>query len=351
VNKNRPLLEDFTDADTKTSAARLGDQEYMLKTVKNHGHTIALLCGGSDLGALYAAYRFAEHLGVRFYLHVDVIPDARTKWRIPDIDEIRRPLFALRGIQPFHNFPEGPDWRIIRKINCAGRAVGDYEADPSIALQGYDRPRDMPVRDFYADWALRQFGEEVAKALARLFERLDGSSAVKSIGQRQANLPRPSDWRKGPGGVFTDPRSWDDVRKDYDFISEMERLRQKVRGAGNLERFDYWLNQFRYLRAVGKFCCTLHRFNEAMQRVRDAQNPETRKKLAVEIALPIRREQMDELRKIHKYLLNSISTTGGLGTVTNWQQHNIPMLIEKPGVELAALLGEDLPVDAQPPKA
>ncbi|NOY61018.1 MAG: hypothetical protein GXO75_19075, partial [Calditrichaeota bacterium] len=60
--------------------------------------------------------------------------------------------------------------------------------------------------------------------------------------------------------------------------------------------------------------------------------------------------QMTELREIYKYLLNSISTTGGMGTVANWQQHNIPMLIEKPGKELAAILGEDLPVDTQPSK-
>ena len=26
------------------------------------------------------------------------------------MDEIGRPLFDRRGIQPFHDFPEGPDW-------------------------------------------------------------------------------------------------------------------------------------------------------------------------------------------------------------------------------------------------
>ena len=240
--------------------------------------------------------------------------------------------------------------QIVRKINCAGRAVGDYEADPSIALQGYDRPRDLPVADFYADWALAQFGKEVAKPMARLFVRLDGSSAVKSIGQREANLPRPSDWRKGPGGIFPDSRPWDEVRREYDFVDEMQRLRPKVRGAGNLERFDYWLNQFRYLRAVGKFRCTLYSFNRAMQKVRAEQNPEMRKKLAAETVLPIRRQQIVELREIHKYLLNSITTTGGMGTVANWQQHNIPMIIEQPGTELATLLGHTLPEDAQPSK-
>ncbi len=240
---------------------------------------------------------------------------------------------------------------IVRKINCAGKQVLDYEADPSLALQGFDKPRDLPVDDFYADWARTQFGKEVAAPMTELFVRLDGNSAVKTIGQREANLPRPADWRKGPGGVFPDPRPWDEVRREYAFVDEMEQLRPSVKGKGNLQRFDYWLNQFRYLRAVGKFRCTLDRFNKAMQQVRNEQDPGLRKKMAAETVLPIRREQIAELREIHKYLLSSISTTGGLGTVANWQQHNIPMLIEKPGKELAALLGEDLPVDAQPSKA
>jgi len=237
--------------------------------------------------------------------------------------------------------------QIVRKINCAGKRIDEYEADPSLALQGFDRPRDLPVNDFYADWVQAQFGQDVAAPMTALFSRLDGNSAVKDIGPREANLPRPADWRGGPGGVFPDPRSWEEVRQEYGFVDEIERLRPKIRGAGNLERFDYWLNQFRYLRAVGKFRCTLHRFNKAMEQVRAEQDPNARKKLVVETMLPIRREQMTELREIYKYLLNSISTTGGMGTVANWQ-HNIPMLIEKPGKELADILGEDLPQEMLP---
>ena len=254
----------------------------------------------------------------------------------------------LAGIVIARHTAKGPE--IVRKINCAGKAVGDYEADPSIALQGYDKPRDMPVRDFYADWARTQFGEEVAAPMAELFVRLDGNSAVKNIGQREANLPRPSDWRKGPGGIFADARPWDKVRREYAFVDQMEQMRPRVKGKGNLERFDYWLNQFRYLRAVGKFRCTLDRFNKAMQHVRNEKDPDMRKKLAVETVLPIRRQQIVELNEIQKYLLNSITTTGGLGTVANWQQHNIPMLIEKPGKEMADILGENLPQELLPSK-
>lgn len=237
---------------------------------------------------------------------------------------------------------------VVRKINCAGKKVSDYEMDPSVALQGFDRPRDLPVNDFYTDWALVQFGKEAAKQMADLFIRLDGSSSVKTIGQREANLPRPANWLAGPGGIFPDARSWDDVKKDYDFINEMEQVRLKVKGAGNLERFDYWLNQFRYLRAVGKFRCILDRFNKAMESVKSENNTERRKKLFMETVLPIRKQQIDNLNEINKYLMNSVSTTGGLGTITNWQQHNIPMLIEEPEKELVKILGEELSQEMKP---
>ncbi|MBN2441128.1 MAG: hypothetical protein JXJ04_07270, partial [Spirochaetales bacterium] len=82
--------------------------EYVIVTSQN-GKTF-FIEGGDDTGTLYGAYRFAEHLGVRFYLHGDVIPDGLLSGPIPEINETGKPLFETRGIQPFHDFPEGPDW-------------------------------------------------------------------------------------------------------------------------------------------------------------------------------------------------------------------------------------------------
>ena len=69
-----------------------------------------LVVGGDATGTLYGAYRLAERLGVRFYLHGDVVPDKTIPLELGDINERGKPLFDTRGIQPFHDFPEGPDW-------------------------------------------------------------------------------------------------------------------------------------------------------------------------------------------------------------------------------------------------
>ncbi|MCX6072327.1 MAG: hypothetical protein NTU91_15975, partial [Chloroflexi bacterium] len=85
-------------------------QHYVIHTTRENNRRVLSLAGGPPVGTLYAAYRFAEHLGVRFYLDGDVVPDLKIPFALPDLDETGKPLFDTRGIQPFHDFPEGPDW-------------------------------------------------------------------------------------------------------------------------------------------------------------------------------------------------------------------------------------------------
>ena len=169
-----------------------------------------------------------------------------------------------------------------------------------------------------------------------IFARIDG------------RLPRPTDWTSGPGGVRPDPRPWAVVAKNYAFIDQLAELRFQVKCPGNLERFDYWLDQFRYMKEAALACCRWHRFNEAMSQVKGVKAGEERKKQARELVLPRYRELLAAVAGVQAHLLASVSTPGGLGTVANWQQHNMPDMVFKPGRELAAVLETELPLDAQP---
>ncbi len=229
---------------------------------------------------------------------------------------------------------EGP---VTRKINCGGPAYRDYQADwPASAEGGRVHHRYLPSGDFYADWCRVQFGPEVAQAAAAIFTRMD------------CRLPRPSDWVHGPGGIKPDTRPWSEVSKQYAFVEELAALRPQVRGAGNLERFEYWLNTFQYMRAMAKANCTWGQFNAALSKAKAETDPARRKRLAGELVLPLRRQLVAELAEVHQHLLATVSTPGELGTVANWQQHNLPEILGKPGLELAKLLEEPLPVEAQP---
>lgn len=109
-SKDSDVVRESIGADATLGAEirDLGPQQYRIRTLESSSKV--LISGGDALGTLYGAYRFAEHIGVRFYLHGDVLPDGRMPLKIPVIDDRGKPLFETRGIQPFHDFPEGPDW-------------------------------------------------------------------------------------------------------------------------------------------------------------------------------------------------------------------------------------------------
>ena len=88
----------------------LGPQQFLLKSDTTNGCRVWWIIGGDAVGTLYGAYRFAEKLGVRFGLYEDILPDERLVGGLPEMNETGKPRFALRGLQPFHDFSVGPDW-------------------------------------------------------------------------------------------------------------------------------------------------------------------------------------------------------------------------------------------------
>lgn len=221
----------------------------------------------------------------------------------------------------------------VQKINCGGPLYKDYAADPK-PTPAY--PRYLPSEDFYLDWATIQFGKEAGPKAGALFARLDN------------RLPRPTTWIDGPGGVVPDPRSWDEAAKEYAFVDEMAALRPLVRGDGDLDRFDFWLNQFRYLRAVARANCMWAKYNETFKEVEVQKDTDTRQKLAREKCLPARRALVEAVKEVYTLMLATVSNTGEMGTIANWQQHNMPMMLDRPGEALAKVLGEPLPANAMP---
>jgi len=111
ARKDRPIVQTMAlYAGLGTLLSIIDSEHYLLKTIKQKKRRVLLITGGDTLGTLYGAYRFAEHLDVRFYLHGDVIPDSKIEFELPELNEDAKPLFTTRGILPFHDFPEGPDW-------------------------------------------------------------------------------------------------------------------------------------------------------------------------------------------------------------------------------------------------
>ena len=219
------------------------------------------------------------------------------------------------------------------KINCGGPAYGDYAAD----LPAAPAPKPVPpsTKDFYADWTVRQFGPEASAAAAVIFEKMDGA------------LPKPCTWVDGPGGIQPDKRPWEQVKAEYAFVDEFAALGPQVKGAGNRERYDYWLDSFIFLRAMGEANCAWGEYNRVMEKVKQQKDAAEQSALARQLALPVRVKLVGLVGGLFNHLLATVSTPGELGTVANWNQHNLPGLLRNPGEELARILGEPLPANAQ----
>jgi hypothetical protein len=224
---------------------------------------------------------------------------------------------------------EGEDFS--KKINCGGGDFDDYEADWP------ETPRFAPVLDFYEDWAIHEFGPEVAAEAAGVLARIDG------------HLPQLNIWT-GPGGIRPDVRPWKEARKDFEFVDELAALEPRVSGIGNTARFAYWLTSFSYMREMAHLECLWAEYDTALAALKRMPDEKARSEAAAATLLPIRERMVAGLEDLYGFLLATVSSTGELGTVANWEQHLLPALMHRPGQELQKLLGRDIPSNARLPK-
>ena len=225
------------------------------------------------------------------------------------------------------------------KLNCGGLRHRDYDQDLfTERLPDWNRRRGMPVGEFYADFARANFGPAAAEAAGRILTRIDG-----------ANLPQPASWNAGPGAINPDPAPWALIKARYAFVDEWERLREQVRGAGNVERFDYWLNSFRALAAAAQAGCVRGELDRVMGAVM-AERDEARRKTLARQGLEIRVRLARAWERLMWFTMAATDTPGELGMIADLEQHNRKYLgfISLYDPELAVTLGEALPAAIQP---
>ena len=85
----------------------------------NRSSTVIVAAGGTPTDTMYSCYTLLEHLGVRFRINEDIVSDhLRNAFTSTELLQRLRslrgatlmPSFAVRGLQPFHDFSAGPDW-------------------------------------------------------------------------------------------------------------------------------------------------------------------------------------------------------------------------------------------------
>ena len=212
--------------------------------------------------------------------------------------------------------------------------------DPKAATDPKQAARSLPALDFYQDWAAAQFGHGPAEACARLFASLDG------------RFPRPCDWNRGPGVITVNRQPWEKVKSQYQFVDEFSRLRPQVRGAAERERFDWWLNSFRYTAAMAHLGCARAELNRLMTELWNQSDPALKRQSARAQALPLRLQLVTLLEEMYRHLLATVHNTSELGMLVNVEQQSLlrTRLLTAHDDMLRDMLGEELPAQAYPGK-
>jgi hypothetical protein len=90
------------------------------------------IVGADAQAALYGAYDYLERRGCTFTSAGPTVPARAAPDLAPGSSTDGAPVFTTRGLQPFHDFSEGPDWwgedetkRVIENIvSMKGNLIG-----------------------------------------------------------------------------------------------------------------------------------------------------------------------------------------------------------------------------------
>jgi hypothetical protein len=193
-----------------------------------------------------------------------------------------------------------------------GRLPREAGPAPEGHVVQLETKRDLACDDFYADWARANFRSNAGGEIARVFASVDG------------RLPMSVADGCPSGSLKEDPMPWEKVMTNYACVSQLEQIRPHVQGAGNLSRFDWWLNTFRYHRSLHRVRCALGEFDALLQ----AKKPES--------ALAKYKELLALYGETYRLLLATVNSPGGMASVVNLENHAQywPVVVEAPARKL-----------------
>ena len=116
ATRGHPVLRGLGDNAFDAAVGSLSGSESHLvhslsrPSMRSSERQVLICTGASAQATLYAVYSAIETLGARFFLHGDILPPPNPSLTIPAVSTTFSPKFATRGLQPFHDFPMGPDF-------------------------------------------------------------------------------------------------------------------------------------------------------------------------------------------------------------------------------------------------
>ncbi|MEI7948286.1 MAG: hypothetical protein WCJ02_16410 [bacterium] len=188
-------------------------------------------------------------------------------------------------------------------------------------------PVDM--QRFWSDWGRGMFGGEAGAEAGRLFQKFDGC-------------------RRGIGDLINGGSHTTDAMISEYFapLAALEALRPRIQGAGNLERYDYWLNLLRASKLRVQTWLQAQRLIAKLKEIQALPDAKEKPLQVRKEILPLRLAIARSYEELIATLVASAKTAGDIGTITSIESGNRHRIVTGQDASIAKLIGEPLPADA-----
>lgn len=224
--------------------------------------------------------------------------------------------YGCEGMMAIH-------WRtaaIAPNIAALAQAGWDYNGS-TIS----DTPSALDA--FWSDWGRDMFGSSAGGEAGRILKEFDGKHpAINSLYNSKT----------------TDER----IAACFAPLQRMESLRPRIKGAGNLERFDYWIHQIRATRARARTWVLAERLTAKLAEANAVEDPKDRSRFAREHVLPLRLAVARSHEETIAAFMHGAKSPGEPGVIAHIEYGVRDRLVSSHDTAIKEMLGEPLPPEA-----
>jgi hypothetical protein len=176
---------------------------------------------------------------------------------------------------------------------------------------------------FWADWGRDLFGGDAGADVGRLIGKFDGGHirifALIKEGRKTSNA---------------------DIAAYFAPLTEMEALRPRIEGVGNLERFDYWLNFILASRLRVQTWVLADRLEAAIKKARTMGAAKDARDFVRKEVLPLRLEIARGWEDMIAAYVSCAKSPGEIGTIASIESGTRNRIVTAHDEEIGKLLGE-----------
>jgi hypothetical protein len=180
---------------------------------------------------------------------------------------------------------------------------------------------------FWADWGRDLFGGEAGVEAGRVLQKMDSKHGEMN-------------------GLFDAKTPSGKITESFGPLEALELLRPRIKGTGNLERYDYWLNHIKATRTRTE---TWRMGDSLLAKIKEAKEmkvADEQRRFVAEQIVPLRLSVARGYENTVSAYLNGVKTPGGLGVVYQIECAIQDRFFNNPDKEIVKMLGGALPPEA-----